>query len=289
MDIAILLIVMLGTWSRPRQLSPLLSLLLVPLAAAQPVASSTSPSPAAPVLSWQPAPSSEEVLTYSVDWRFIPAGTAVVKLRSNPPGVNQGYTSEVILTSTGLLDKLFKVNDHYKASFEGSFCAVSSTMDSIEGKRHRETKIAYDRTQRKASSVERDLLANGKIVKQSEVAIPSCVHDLIGGLNVLRTLHLEPGQSANIPVSDGKKTVEARVEAEEWEQLKTKAGTFKTMRYEAYIFNNVLYPRNARLTIWVSDDEKRIPVQLRVKMQFTIGTVTLSLDKITQGDAKRAD
>jgi len=64
-------------------------------------------------------------------------------------------------------------------------------------------------------------------------------------------MHLEPGQSANVPLSDGKKSVAAKVEAQEWEEIKTKAGTFKTLRYEAFILTTYMYPRNARLTVWV--------------------------------------
>jgi len=236
---------------------------------------------------WNPIPLSE-TLHYSVDWRLIPAGTVVVSMKQSAPGTNQGYSTDVKLTSTGLLDKLFHVEDIFHGDYESGFCAVQSTMDASEGKRHRETKITFDRTQKKASSVERDLTNSGKVVKSSEVEIPPCVHDLVGGLFMLRTLNLEPGQSTTIPVSDGKKSVAAKVEAQEWEQVKTKAGTFKTLRYEAFIFNNVLYARNARLTLWVTDDARRLPVQVRVKMQFTVGTVTLSLDKIDPSNALAA-
>lgn len=241
--------------------------------------------PALPTAALAKGATATETLHYSVDWRLIPAGTAIVSLKPNAPGTNQGYSAEVRLTSSGLLDKLFRVEDIYHADYESGFCAVQSTLDAAEGKRHRETKINFDRTKKKASSIERDLTANGKVVKSSEVEIPPCVHDLVGGLFMLRTLNLEPGQSANIPLSDGKKSVAAKIEAQEWEEIKTRAGTFKTLRYEAYIFNNVLYPRNARLTVWVTDDARRLPVQLRVKMQFTIGTVTLSLDKIEANKA----
>ena len=230
-----------------------------------------------------------EKLHYSVDWRFIPAGTAIIQMTPHPAGANEGFKAEVHILSSGMLDKLFHVEDTYSADYEAEYCAVQSTLDASEGKRHRETKINFDRTQKKASSVERDMIASGKIVKSSEVEIPSCVHDIIGGLFMLRTLHLEPGQSTTIPMSDGKKTVAAKIEAQEWEEIKTKAGSFKTLRYEAFIFNNVLYPRNARLTVWVTDDARRLPVQMRVKMQFTIGTVTLSLDKIGEEPVKRAD
>ena len=71
----------------------------------------------------------------------------------------------------------------------------------------------------------------------------------------------------------------ARVEAQEREQIQTKAGAFKTIRYEAYVFNDVLYRRPAHLYVWLTDDARKLPVQIRVKMQFTIGTITLQLEK----------
>jgi hypothetical protein len=103
---------------------------------------------------------------------------------------------------------------------------------------------------------------------------------VVGGLIFLRTLNLEPGQAVNIPVTDGKKATMARVEAQAREDVKTPAGAFKTIRYELFLFNNVLYKRSAHLHVWVTDDARKIPVQLRVRLQFTIGTITLLLDKI---------
>jgi hypothetical protein len=40
-----------------------------------------------------------------------------------------------------------------------------------------------------------------------------------------------------------------------------------------------LYKRPAHLEIWLSDDRRRLPVQIRVRMPFTIGTITLQLEK----------
>ena len=126
--------------------------------------------------------------------------------------------------------------------------------------------------------VEHDLVKNA-VFKTAQVDIPACASDIIGALYKLRTVNLEPGQSTQLPMSDGKKTAVARVEAQEREQVQTKAGTFKTIRYEAFVFNGVIYHRNARLFVWLTDDSRKLPVQIRARMNFPIGSITVQLDK----------
>jgi len=62
------------------------------------------------------------------------------------------------------------------------------------------------------------------------------------------------------------------VEAQQREDVKTPEGVFHTIRYEAYLFDNVLYRRPAHLNIWLTDDRRKLPVEIRVRMQFAIGT-----------------
>jgi hypothetical protein len=126
--------------------------------------------------------------------------------------------------------------------------------------------------------VERDLLKNS-ISKTSEIDIPACVSDVIGGLYKVRTLKLEPGQSTQVQLSDGKKSVSVKLDAQQREQIKTTAGTFNTIRYEAYVFNGVLFARKAELLVWITDDARRLPVQIRARMSFPIGSITFELQK----------
>ena len=69
------------------------------------------------------------------------------------------------------------------------------------------------------------------------------------------------------------------MEAQEREEVATPAGTFKTIRYEANLMNNVVYMRQGRVFIWVTDDAARIPVQFRLRLAFPVGAVTLQLEK----------
>jgi Protein of unknown function (DUF3108) len=217
-----------------------------------------------------------ESLQYNIEWRLISAGKATLDFRSDPPG--EASRVNLRVESVGMVSKLFRVEDDYMALLSSSLCVQNVHSVSQEGSRQREARITFDSAGRKANYVERDRARNSVILSK-EIETPPCVHDVIGGLYYLRTLNLEPGESTQVPISDGKKSVVAKVESQQREDVKTPAGTFHTIRYEIFLFDNVLYRRSAHLNVWLTDDRRKLPVQIRVRLQFTIGTITLQLEK----------
>ena len=211
-----------------------------------------------------------EKLTYDVEWRLIRAGTVVID--------SQQSRANLLIDSGGLVSSLFKVHDTYSAQWEEPFCATTTVMDSLEGKRHREARVTYDRNQNRATFVERDLLKDS-VVHSNEVEIPHCVQDVATALLRLRTIALEPGQSVQLPVSDGRRSAAVKIDAQERETVKTPLGTYKAVRFEANMMNGVVYTRKGTVQIWLSEDTRRLPVQIRLRMPFPVGTVTLQLEK----------
>jgi hypothetical protein len=219
-----------------------------------------------------------EALDYTVEWRLVTAGKAHLVWSATPHHSDPGWQADLHLESTGLVSKLFKVNNDYVSNLAADLCSSGSYLKAEEGTRHKETRVTFNREAHKAEYLEKDLDKKGA-VNSHEIDIPACVHDVLGGLYTLRTLDLQPGQNTQVPVRDGKKSVMARVEAQQREDIKTPAGAFKTIRYEAFLFNDVLYRRYGHLHIWLTDDARKLPVQIRVRLQFTIGTITLQLEK----------
>ena len=215
------------------------------------------------------APGSER-LTFDIEWRLIHAGTMILESRKSD--------ARMMLQSAGLVSALFKVNDTYTVNFDEPYCATSSSLDSQEGKRHHDTSVAFDRTLGKALFVERDLVKNS-LIRQVDVPIPNCVQETVGALLRLRNVPLDPGKATQFPMSDGRRSANVRIEAQEREQIKTPAGTYPTIRYQADLLNGVIYSRKGTAQIWLTDDDFRVPIQIRLRMQFPIGSVTLQLAK----------
>lgn len=219
----------------------------------------------------------KETLDYSIEWRLVTAGRAQLQWYATPPKSHMGYEAKLHLESAGLVSRLYKVNDLYTVELTPTLCTESTVQTAHEGPRNRETRVNFNSNTRRAHYVERDLNKNTSTVK--DIQVPGCIYDVIGALYALRAIHLEPGHSTEFNMSDGKKSVRAKIEAEKAEDIQTPAGKFKTIRYQAYLFNDVLYRRSGHLYIWLTDDARKIPVQIQIRLQIAIGTITLKLDK----------
>lgn len=185
---------------------------------------------------------------------------------------------KMLLESAGIVSSLFKIQDTYTAEYDEPGCAASSMMDSMEGKNHHDTRVTYDRTRNHASFLERDV-AKDSIIRETGVDIPNCVLETVGAMKKLRGMKVDPGQSVQLPVSDGRRSAQVKITAEEREDVKVSGTTYHTVRYRADLLNGVVYSRKGRLLVWISDDPRRLPVQIQLRMSFPVGAVTLQLEK----------
>jgi hypothetical protein len=214
-----------------------------------------------------------ERLVYRVEWRLITAGTATLDLKST---AEHRWKTNLNIQSAGVLARLYRVMDTYNVTTDPKFCLVNSELDAQENKRHVITRTWLENSP-KLRSEEKDLVKNATVHKELEV--PPCTREIAGALASLRLLRLEPGKSATIPITDGKKIASALIESQARESLSFGGKTYQTVRYEAFLFDNVLYRRKGRLFIWLTEDQERIPVQIRLQLGFPIGNVTIQLDK----------
>jgi hypothetical protein len=214
-----------------------------------------------------------EQLVYRVEWRLITAGIATLELKSAP---DHTWRTKLNIESAGIAARLYRVLDTYEVTTDAKFCLIKSELDAQENKRRVNARMWLDGPP-KLRYEEKDLVSNSTVTK--ELDLPPCTREISGALASLRLLNLQPGQSTTIPVTDGRKVVSARIESQARESLSFDGKKYQTMRYEAFLFDNVLYRRKGRLFVWLSEDQERIPVQIRLQLGFPVGTVTIQLDK----------
>ena len=216
-----------------------------------------------------------EKLTYNVQWRLVNAGTATVQL-SRQNG-SKMWNFDVNIESAGLVARLYRVTEVYKMATTEPFCLVSSSLDAQEGKKHTRSTVAVDSARRRLVLDEQDLIKNRS--QKRELDVPACAYEIVGALAALRTLNLAPGNATTLPITDGKKIAQARIEAQAKERVTVAGKNYSATRYEAFLFDNVLYRRRGRLMIWIGDGPEHLPLQFRLSLGFPIGTITVELQK----------
>jgi hypothetical protein len=213
-----------------------------------------------------------QVLHYTAEWRLWTAGTATLKL--DQVGTEQHITANA--ESAGAVAVLYRVADRFESFFDRkSFCSLRINKHSEEGLHGRETKIRFDYANHKAVLDERNLKTNES--KHTEESIPNCVTDVLAGIYYLGSMPLEPGSTYVFPVNDGGKTYDVKAIVEGREEIKTDAGTFRTVRVQPSADSGVLKSRG-KIWIWYSDDAAHIPVQMRARMFW--GTLTFRLTRV---------
>lgn len=229
---------------------------------------------------WIPLRAGELTLTYKVYWRFWHAGNVRLSYITPPKSSSAFREAVVDLRTHGFVDALYNVHNHYTVLFDKDFCADSSRLDLQEGKKRRRITVVYQEPPGTVRYREVDLTRHRVSWTNELDDVPYCVHDELAALARLRSMKLKPGDRLELPVSNGKKFIMARVDILRREPVKLAIGSYQTLRCEAYLFNNRLYRRKGRLLFWLTDDARKIPVRIRVKLSFYIGTITLNLVKL---------
>jgi Protein of unknown function (DUF3108) len=168
------------------------------------------------------------------------------------------------------------VHDRFESLVNGTeFCSLSLSKQTEEGFRRLTTNIRYDYAAKVSVLDEKNLKINQS--KRQENAIPGCVSDVLSSIYYVGSLPLAANATYIFPINDGGKTTIVDVKVEGKEDIKTASGSYHTIRVQPAT-QSVTTKNKGQIWLWYSDDDRRIPVQMRARMFW--GTLTLKLAKI---------
>lgn len=210
-----------------------------------------------------------QTLTYAVDWRVFPAGTATIHFEASGDRERVSATADTI----GALNMLFHVSDRFQSTFDRSRgCTYEFDKQTVEGRRQVNATLRMDYTQSKSILDEKNMVTGQS--KHVESAIPGCMTDLLTGVFYLQSQPLVVGQSFVIPVVDATHSVPVTMKVEGREEIKTTLGVFNTIRVQPTAEAGVVKNRG-NIWVWYTDDDRHLPVQMRARLFW--GTITFRL------------
>lgn len=196
------------------------------------------------------------------------------------PAYSLKLTGDVV--SQGFFVRLFGISfrQRVESTVEpGSFVVQKTIRLDEQGKRVRSSEAIFDHARGQVTWVERD----PKDPSRPERTITSRfeeepIQDILSAIYFLRTHDLELGKKFNVPISDSGRVYQVSVAVTEKKRMKTSLGRVPVVKIEPQLFGpGSMIAEKGRFSIWLTDDNRRIPVSARVKMEY--GTFDITLKK----------
>lgn len=211
-----------------------------------------------------------EKLVYELSWTGVKVGTATQEISQ------QGETRRIVSTarSNDWLSLFFPVDDLVEStlSVTGAPFPGLTRQHRIrmkEGKRSRDRETIFDQDQKVAHYIDH---MSGE---RKDVPIPSLTFDAYASFYYVRHLPLEVGKRVSVQVFYGKEAEKLEVQVLRKEKIQTVLGKVNTIVIMPMVKSKGVFEGKGEVKIWLTDDERRIPVKAQTKV--TVGSVTANL------------
>ncbi len=209
-----------------------------------------------------------ELLVFDVAYGFVIAGTAVMAVPDTQWIHNRPcYRIMTEARSSKFFSKIFEVKDRVV-----SFVDMEGLFPWRFEKHLREGKYSSDKI------VHFDQINHLAIDGQDTVKIPPFIQGILSSFYYIRTLDLKVGKHIDIDNYGDGKIYPLRVLVLKKEKIEVPAGTFRCIVVEPVMRVEGIFNQMGQLRIWLTDDERRMPVLMKSKV--LIGSIDARLRKI---------
>lgn len=225
-----------------------------------------------------------EVLTYEGKFnKLIFRGADVADITfavSNVPN-SRKYQVKAQASSKGTILKLIRKS--FAQSIEStvdneSFSILKTVKREEEGDRVRDSEATFDYVNKKVTYVETDPKDLMRPPRRIASVIENGTYDLISGVYAIRRLPLAIGKTFILNVSDSGLVYKVPVRVIAREQQETILGKVICFRVVPEVFGEGrMIESDGSMTIWITDDNRRLPV--RAQINTKIGRIEVKLRK----------
>ena len=209
---------------------------------------------------------SGEKLEFSIDYGPVNAGDASLEVKGViESGGEPCYNIESRVRSNRFFSAFYMVRDKVITHVERrSLTSRYFAKRLREGDYRKNVALRFDQVGGKA------YYADGRVFD----ILPG-THDILSAFYFVRTLELAPGDTTLVTTYSSRKSYLLKVIVHRRETVEVPAGTFDCVVVEPVIVGEGLFQFEGKLTIWMTDDERHMPVLMRTKVK--VGAIDASL------------
>jgi hypothetical protein len=217
-----------------------------------------------------------EYFKFRIHYGIVNAGYATLEVKEATKNnkkvfhaVGKGYT-------TGMTKFFFKVEDLYESYFDKETGKPYQYVRNIsEGGYTKNQEGFFDQVKKTV------LVKDYKNKKQKTFTVSENIQDILSTFYYLRNHEdvgkLKVGESISVDMFFDDETFKFKLKYLGKEDLKTDFGTISCLMFRPMVQSGRVFKEEESLTVWISDDENRVP--LRIKASLAVGSLKADLEE----------
>ena len=216
-----------------------------------------------------------EMLKYKIRYGIINAAEGEIETAADLHRVNDRpcYKVSVSGRTTGSFDFFLRIRDTWRSYIDtAAILPQKFQVDIAESKYRKKETLEFNHATNTVT------VENQKEKKKMTFQTPDNVQDLVSGIFFVRTLdysHRKLGEQINVKGFFDDEVFDFTVTYRGRQTVETKAGTFRCIRLTPKMPPNKLFKGEGAISIYLSDDDNKIPVLVQAEM--FVGSVKLDL------------
>lgn len=217
-----------------------------------------------------------EKLVFDIRYGIIGAGQATLHIEEIDfrDGI-RAYQITSEARTNRFFDRIFKVRDEIVSVMDKEKHYSHRFTKRLQEGRYRQHRIHFYYPEQNFSLYMRYSFSSNEW-SEERIEIPSDTQDILSAFYWLRKQEFAPGDTVRINVTADGENYEAKVLVHGKETIKTIFGTKECLIIEPVLAGDAIFKQTGEITIWITNDEHKIPVKLESRVIFGSFTATLS-------------
>lgn len=217
-----------------------------------------------------------EWFQFRIHYGIFNASYATLELKEATLNNKEVYHVKGYGETTGMASWFFKVEDDYQSYFDKETVKPYKFIRKInEGGYTKDIEINFDHENNEA------IVTDHKHNKTNTLKTPDNIQDLLSAFYYLRSNYdansIEVGDEIVLDLLyEEDETFKFKLKFLGRETTSTKFGNVKCLKFRPYVQSGRVFKEEESLTMWISDDENKIPI--RIKADLAIGSLKADLE-----------
>ena len=203
-----------------------------------------------------------EELVYEVGYGKLIAGHGYVKIAKKPIKIHNRdcYNISFAVKSTKLISKVYYIHNRYQSAIDCDGLFSWRFKQKVHEQKYKKTRWAKF-----------DQYKNTAVTNDTAVSILPFEQDVISAFMYVRALDLKSQPNGSVIKLHNfwkDSTFNLNVKVVKRETIKVPAGTFKCVVVEPTIAGGGLFSNDEKILVWLTDDDRKVPVKVGTKLLF---------------------